>query len=170
MSRPESGAYRYTAFLVALWAVILPALLLRTDHGFVVAWRPWPFVAAATVLLVAATAAVLYPARRLAAAGARMMGTRPGPRLVTDGVYGRVRNPIDIAATVIAFTPWIALRLELGWIVPVAAVVHYTVGIGLYEDRRLTEAFGDEFKEYRRLVRKWVPRPTPPPPGSPAPG
>lgn len=153
---PGRRAWAYTAFVVALWAVMLPGVLVGDTSGF--HWRPWPLVAGAGVLLVAATALVFYPARRLAACGARLMVTRPGPTLITDGVYGRVRNPIDVATTVIAFTSWMAVEAELLWVVPAAALVHFTIGVGLYEDRRLVEAFGDEFSMYRRRVPKWFPR------------
>jgi len=156
--RPEGRAWLYTAFVIALWAVILPGLLTRDGGGrFSLEWRSWPLVVAGAILLVGGTALVFYPARRLADAGAGLMGTRPGPTLVTDGVYGRVRNPVDIGATAIACTSWIALETELLWVVPAAALLHYTVGIGLYEDRRLLEAFGDEFTAYRRRVHKWIP-------------
>ncbi|MFH1105478.1 MAG: hypothetical protein V1757_11140, partial [Actinomycetota bacterium] len=105
MRRPESRAWLYTAFVVALWAVILPGLLTRDGGGrFSLEWRSWPLVVAGAILLVGGTALVFYPARRLADAGAGLMGTRPGPALVTDGVYGRVRNPVDIGATAIACT------------------------------------------------------------------
>jgi protein-S-isoprenylcysteine O-methyltransferase Ste14 len=157
--RVELRAGVFAAFVVALWAVVLPAMLTRDPAGgFGFEWRSWPLVVAAATALVAGTGLVFYPAIRLAGAGAHLMGTRPGPALVTDGVYGRVRNPADIGSTVIAAASWMALATDLMWVVPAAAIVHYTVGIGLYEDRRLVEAFGDEFKDYRRRVPKWVPR------------
>ena len=156
---PASRTWLYTAFVVALWAVVLPGMLVRDSHGhFDLAWRSWPLVVVAGTVLVVGTAAVFLSAGRLGGAGARLMGTTPGPTLVTDGVYARVRNPVDMGTTVISFTSWIALRSEMMWVIPMAAVLHFTLGIGLYEDRRLFEAFGDEFKEYRRRVRKWVPR------------
>jgi len=158
VAHAHTRAAAYTAFVVALWAVVLPGILVRDAGGLVLDWRPWPLVVVAAVVLVASSALVMNAARRLASAGARLMSTRPGPDLVTDGVYARLRNPTDTATTAIAFSAWIAVDGGLLWVVPAAALLHFTLGIGLYEDRRLLEAFGDEFTAYRRRVPKWFPR------------
>jgi protein-S-isoprenylcysteine O-methyltransferase Ste14 len=77
---------------------------------------------------------------------------------VTDGVYGWVRNPIEMGTVVIAMSSVVALDLELGWVIPAAALVWAIGGIGPYEDRLLLEEFGEEFSTYRKAVRKWIPR------------
>jgi protein-S-isoprenylcysteine O-methyltransferase Ste14 len=77
--------------------------------------------------------------------------------LVTDGWYGRVRNPIDAGTTLMALWSLAAFDVVLMWVVPGAALINFTVGAGLYEDRRLFEEFGDEFTAYRRRVPKWIP-------------
>ncbi len=121
-------------------------------------WQGGGLVIVGAVLLVAGTALVLSSAERLAASGAPLFGVRPGPRLVGDGWYARIRNPIDVGTTMISFAALAAVAVELMWVVPMAALVNFTVGAGLYEDRRLLESFGDDFEEYRARVPKWLPR------------
>lgn len=159
VSGSEPRVYLYTGFVVAVWAVAFPALVVWGELGeFAPQWRALPFQIAAAAVLIIGVALVMHPARLLASTGARLMSATPGTRLVTEGAYSRVRNPMDVGATVIACAPWLAIETQLIWLVPVAAFFHYTLGIGILEDRWLLETFGDEFMDYRRRVRKWIPR------------
>lgn len=154
----RSLAVLHTIATVALWAVILPAVLIRDQEGGGgIPWRPLPLVIVAGAALLAGTVVVHYPARQLARRGIGLFGMTPGPVLVTDGWYGRVRNPIDVGTTLMALWSVAAFDVVLMWVVPGAALINFTVGAGLYEDRRLFEEFGDEFTEYRRRVPKWIP-------------
>ena len=150
--------FLYTGVTVALWVVILPGVLIRDQQGVGgIPWRPLPLVIAAAAVLLAGTGLVHYPARQLAQRGIGLFGMTPGPVLVTDGWYRRVRNPIDVGTTLIALSPVAAFDVALMWVVPGAALINFTVGAGLYEDRRLFEGFGGEFTGYRRRVPKWIP-------------
>lgn len=165
MSRRPLPAWVFTVTTVLLWGAVLPAILARDPSGsFVVAWRGPAGGAVATALLVVGVTLIHRPGRQLAAAGVGVFGVVPGPVLVTSGWYGRVRNPIDVGATCVALAASAALAVPLIWVVPAAALVNFTVGAGLYEDRRLLEEFGDEFVGYRERVRKWVPYRGPKPP------
>jgi protein-S-isoprenylcysteine O-methyltransferase Ste14 len=157
--KSRAGPWIYTAVTVALWGGALPAILIRDEVGsLAVPWRAPGWIVLGGALLLAGTALVLYPAERLARAGVALFGVAPGRVLVTDSWYGRVRNPIDIGTTAIAFAAWVALDVELMWVMPVAALLTFTVGTGLYEDRRLLEEFADDFERYKREVPKWFPR------------
>ena len=154
----RSQAFLYTVVTVALWAMILPGVLISDQEGVVgIPWRPLPLLIAASAALLAGTALIHYPARQLAQQGIGLFGMTPGPVLVTDGWYRRVRNPIDVGTTLIALSPLAAFDVALMWVVPGAALINFTVGAGLYEDRRLFEEFGEEFTGYRRRVPKWIP-------------
>jgi protein-S-isoprenylcysteine O-methyltransferase Ste14 len=159
MSRRPLPPVVHTVVTLLLWGVALPAVLARDRSGsFEVVWRGPAWVIAG-VLLAGIGAFLLHlPARQLTRAGVGVFGVVPGPALVTSGWYRRVRNPMDIGATLVAVGAWAALAVPLMWVVPAAAAVNFGVGVGLYEDRRLVEEFGDEFAEYRRRVRKWIPR------------
>ena len=80
----------------------------------------------------------------------------PTPSLYTDGPYARSRNPIYVALAVlqvgialIANIPWILLM-----VIPALMIVHF--GIVIPEEAYLEERFGDNFREYRARVRRWI--------------
>ena len=89
----------------------------------------------------------------------------PGPwdaprRVVTDGPYRWVRNPIYIAAfLVVVGEAWLFLSLPLLLYAGALAVgVHLFVSG--YEEPTLRRRFGDEYAAYQRRVRRWIPRPS----------
>lgn len=151
----------YVIFTFALWMVVLPGVLVL-DAGGRPPWRGPVGVSIAILIAVGGLRLIVAGSRRLARAGVQLFGVRPGPVLVTDDLYGRLRNPIDVGATLLAFASWLALDLALGWVVPAAALVSFVAGAGPYEDRLLLEEFEDEFRAYRRSVPKWWPRRTAP--------
>lgn len=157
----------YTVFTVGLWAIGLPTILARQPSGgFVVELRGQVSVGFGVALVIAGAWVVNRAATQLAENGVGVFSVAPGPMLVTDGWYGRLRNPIDVGIVVVSIGAAVALDLPRVWILPVAALVNGVVGAGFYEDRRLLEAFGDEFREYRQRVRKWIPGPRRQAPGS----
>lgn len=159
MRRFQIAAVGYTAYLVLLWAVALPALvLLGETESAVPVWRPWPFAVLGAVALSAGAALVLAAGLRLAKAGVGLFGVQPGPVVVTAGAYRYLRNPMDAGTILVAAAPALALALRQTWIVPAAAIAYLAVGFEPLEERRLLERFGDEYADYRRSVPKWFPR------------
>ena len=88
----------------------------------------------------------------------RLLGVRPGPALVTDGLYRVIRNPVHVGTTLLALAPAVALGPRVMWMLPLVAAVWLVVGLEPLEDRRLLEAFGDDFRRYRASVWAWIPR------------
>ena len=78
-------------------------------------------------------------------------------KLVTNGAYGVVRNPIYSSVTFFIL-PAVAL-LTLTWVYFVPAVFLY-VGVMIFigtEEQQLTEAFGKEYEDYLARVDRLVP-------------
>lgn len=159
MQRSPAAAIGYTSFVIILWALALPGVVLLGETGSATpVWRPWPFAVLAAVALGSGAALVAGAGLRLAEAGVGLFGVRPGPVLVTAGAYRYLRNPMDAGTVLVAAAPALALGLRQTWIVPVAAIVYLVAGFEPLEEHRLLEVFGDEYAEYRRSVPRWFPR------------
>ena len=85
----------------------------------------------------------------------------PTRRLVVEGPYRRVRNPMISAVLGILLGEAVLLG-SIGiaiWATAFAAVntAHFILG----EEPGLERRFGDQYTEYKRHVPRWVPRRTP---------
>lgn len=79
----------------------------------------------------------------------------PTPRLILDGPYSVMRNPMYSGMTVLMLGLGIALNnawIALGAL-PALAIVH--VIAVLPEERYLTEKFGDSYRRYMARVRRY---------------
>jgi protein-S-isoprenylcysteine O-methyltransferase Ste14 len=80
------------------------------------------------------------------------------PRLVVDGFYAHVRNPIYVGFLVVLLgqalifgSIGMARYAAIAWIIAASAV-------RWYEQPRLTRKFGEPYLEYLRAVPAWIPR------------
>jgi protein-S-isoprenylcysteine O-methyltransferase Ste14 len=77
-------------------------------------------------------------------------------RLVASGIYRLSRNPMYLGMVAMLF----GLALFVGSFPFYLAAAIYLVVIDrffcAYEERRLTETFGDEYLDYRNRVRRWI--------------
>jgi protein-S-isoprenylcysteine O-methyltransferase Ste14 len=85
----------------------------------------------------------------------------PTQRLVVQGVYRHVRNPM-IAGVFLALLGEATLAASLPLFVWfVLFVIGNALYIPLAEEPGLVERFGDDYLAYRRNVPRWIPRLTP---------
>ena len=84
----------------------------------------------------------------------------PPRHLVVEGVYRRVRNPMISGVLLILLGEALAFRSPglLAWTGTFLAV--NAAYIPFVEERGLERRFGDEYREYKRHVPRWVPRAT----------
>jgi protein-S-isoprenylcysteine O-methyltransferase Ste14 len=77
-------------------------------------------------------------------------------RIITDGVYAYLRNPmylghlIFMTGLAITFSSWLALALlvfHAGWF-------HVRV---LHDEERLEARFGEPYRAYKTRVKRWIP-------------
>jgi protein-S-isoprenylcysteine O-methyltransferase Ste14 len=82
----------------------------------------------------------------------------PTERLVVQGVYRHVRNPmISGVFFVLLGETFLAASLPLlGWFL--LFVIANAVYIPLAEEPGLVRRFGDDYEAYRRNVPRWIPR------------
>jgi protein-S-isoprenylcysteine O-methyltransferase Ste14 len=138
---------------VLLWE--FRVALVGTDLGF----RPW-------LMLLAVPAAVLgiriararrkLLTQRILVGVPEISSTNKGT-LVTDGIYGRVRNPRYLEFLLLSFV-YVAFANYSGvWLLYALTfpAIHLVV---LLEEPELRERFGAEYEEYCRRVPRYVPR------------
>lgn len=145
-------------------AVVVPAVLLawtgagRPGWG----WRgPWSVI---PLLLGAALVGVglalwAWTVRLLARVGEGTLAPwDPTRRLVVQGVYRHVRNPMISAVLAVLLGEAVLLGSWplLGWFA--AFLLANAVYLPLVEEPGLASRFGDEYAEYQRHVPRWVPR------------
>ena len=144
---------------VFMWVLLLPGLLIRDRTGDLSPpWRPVLLVALGVVVLGVGCWLIWTAADRLVKERVSPFAAHPGPVLITDGIYGRVRNPMDLGHTLVALAPAIAVEVVAVWIVPLAAFLYYAVGRGPLENYYLREKFEERFDDYRAAVPSWTPR------------
>ena len=141
-------------------AVFAAAILL----GFLLErWMPLPLPipgviarVAGGVLTIGGLALGLAAMRSLAAAGASPLPHRPTEALAVRGVYRFSRNPIYLSMALVV--AGVAVLARSGWHLVMLALLVAVLDLAQIrrEERYLDEKFGEEFREYRRRVRRWI--------------
>jgi hypothetical protein len=112
--------------------------------------------ALAAVLIAAAAALFAAALGRFRRAGTHVEPWRPSTALVTDGVYGRTRNPIYLGMTLAFLALALAAdsAIALLALVPLLLVIQF--GVIAREERYLAVKFGDAYARYASSVRRWL--------------
>lgn len=144
----------------ALFMWLLPAVAISRSGGSVdmSSFPLWQLSIGIQLLLVPASLGV-SAVREFAQRG---FGTPipydPPKQLVASGPYSFVRNPMQLAMFLIFFLGSILLKNV--WLAG-AAVVAWAYGVGLaewHENAELSRRFEDQWTQYRKQVRSWIPR------------
>lgn len=148
-----------------LFLGLAPGVVAGLIPWLITQWRvPWTGGALVVVSIVSALAIVagivvlLDAFVRFARADGTPAPPAPTAHLVVVGPYRHVRNPMYLAV----------LAIILGqalWTASWAALVYAGIVFGAvllfvvtYEQPTLERTHGDEYREYRRNVRGWIPR------------
>jgi len=86
----------------------------------------------------------------------------PPRRLVVNGPYRFVRNPMYIGAGLALIGAALFYRAWELLIYAAALWIATHTFVVLYEERVLGRMFGRDYEEYRQQVRRWLPRARPP--------
>ncbi len=145
------------AMLLAVGTVLVLArgVLLETEYG-----TNYVLVALAGVFYLIAAAIELQCRKHLkfrTLVGMPELVPEPATgKLLTSGIYGRVRHPRYVSAffgvvAVALFSNYLAANVIAGAMVPALHALTF------FEERELRDRFGEEYAAYSRRVPKFVP-------------
>jgi protein-S-isoprenylcysteine O-methyltransferase Ste14 len=117
--------------------------------------RPWLVMAGWAVIVIGASivASGLVTFRF---AHTAIMPIRPASRIVRRGPYRFTRNPMYLGMAIL----YTGLTLLFDTVVPLLllplAIVAMRILVIDREERYLTDAFGEDYRQYQREVRRWL--------------
>jgi protein-S-isoprenylcysteine O-methyltransferase Ste14 len=84
-----------------------------------------------------------------------LIPSQPATILVTEGPYRRTRNPmyLGLIFLYLALSLWFGVTWGLALLPVVVLLIQ--VGVVLREEKYLERRFGEEYRGYRRRVRRW---------------
>jgi protein-S-isoprenylcysteine O-methyltransferase Ste14 len=148
-----------------VFLVVTPGVVAGLIPGLISGWRiAWTgawlaaVAVAAALLLLSGVALLLDAFARFARADGTPAPPAPTAHLVVVGPYRYVRNPMYLA--VLAIILGQALLFGSWGLVVYAGIVLLMVVLFVlgYEQPTLERDYGEEYREYRRHVRGWIPR------------
>jgi protein-S-isoprenylcysteine O-methyltransferase Ste14 len=163
------GAWRQARAIVLLpgtASVVVPAVILIGGEPNI-GWGIGGPASALPVLLglaliCAGFALWLWTVRLFARIGRGTLAPwDPTERLVVEGPYRHVRNPMITAVTIVLAgeAALFGSSSLLIWLAAFVAINH--VYFRVFEEPGLEARFGEEYSTYRRQVPRWLPRRTP---------
>ena len=108
------------------------------------------------VLAVASAVLAIWGAGTMRRAGTNVNPNAPTLRLVQNGPFRHSRNPLYLSLTL--FYLGVSLIFNALWpllLLPAVLIVAQR-GIICREERYLEAKFGDEYRQYRQRVRRWL--------------
>jgi len=82
----------------------------------------------------------------------------PSEHLVIGGMYGYVRNPMILGVLTVLIGESVAILSYRILIWAVCFFVTNTIWFVVYEEPSLTKKFGEEYRQYKKNVPRWIPR------------
>jgi protein-S-isoprenylcysteine O-methyltransferase Ste14 len=106
-------------------------------------------------LIVAGLALIVRAKLAFRSAGTHVEPWKPSLALVTDGIFGWLRNPMYVGGTL--FLAGLSILLASDWmlVMTVVFVVVLHFGVVRREERYLETKFGDAYRRYRDRVPRY---------------
>jgi protein-S-isoprenylcysteine O-methyltransferase Ste14 len=117
---------------------------------------PSPVSYSGAVLVAAGVAMVVWSRRAFQAAHTPIVPFTESTALVRHGLYRWTRNPMYVGAVLLVS----GVAVLFGSMSPLGVAVAYFVilqeGFIRHEERLLEQRFGEDYRTYRRSVRRWL--------------
>ncbi len=93
---------------------------------------------------------------KMTRAGTNVDVRKPATKVITDGVYAYTRNPMYVSMVV--FLIAMSVLLNNLWIMILIPAFIFILRKGVIEREELylEGKFGDEYREYKNRVRRWL--------------
>ena len=82
----------------------------------------------------------------------------PPQKLVTGGIYAHVRNPMIMGVLIVLIGESIAILSLLIFKWAILFFIVNNIYFFIYEEPDLDKRFGDNYKEYKKHVPRWIPK------------
>src|SRR5260221_3460049 len=107
-------------------------------------------------LIGASVALVSRTFQRMRRAGTNVNPIEPATVLVTDGPFKFTRNPLYLSLTL--FYTGVATLVNALWAMLLLPAVLFVVNRGVIEreERYLERKFGEQYRQYKERVRRWI--------------
>ena len=120
--------------------------------GPVVPWVRWLLVLPLTVGIWLTVGG----AAQFAKAGTNIVTTNKPDLLVTDGRFRLSRNPMYVGFALVLVAVALGVGTATAWIWPIVFVVVAHRWYIPFEERRMAEAFGEDYSMYCQRVGRWL--------------
>ncbi len=138
---------------------LLAALLLAVALHFlapVTTIIPNPFSWIGVAIIIIGVLVVVFPAVSFTAADTTIKPFQESSSLVLSGLYRYTRNPMYVGMVIIIVGTDVLLGSLTPFIAPVFFVLIINKMVISVEEQMLEEAFGDDYRNYKKEVRRWV--------------
>lgn len=157
MPAVDGARARRTRLVPPIYFAIALAAMFALDAALPLA-RPIPARAAyAGYLLCAAGFGIsFWGGSQLFRAGTPLRPFEESTTLVTRGLYRISRNPIYLGLVLLLTGTALAMRAVTPLAVPPLLIMALQRSFIRHEERALEERFGEEYRCYKRRVRRWI--------------
>ena len=160
------GGVRVRAWIGTLvFLVVTPGVVAGLIPWLITGWRiPWadgwaaPAAIGGAIAIACGVLVLLDAFARFARADGTPAPPAPTAHLVVVGPYRFVRNPMYLAVLTIILGQALAFGSVGALIYAGIVLLMVAVFVKAYEEPTLEEEYGEEYREYRRNVRGWIPR------------
>lgn len=143
------------AFLIlpGLAALIFPPLLAAFDP-----WSIGIFLPGAVVIFFGALLLMWCVADFYIAGKGTLAPWDPPKNLVVVGLYRYVRNPMYVGVVTLVAGWALLYKSPILILYALILAIGFHVRVLKYEEPNLESLFGNDWREYRSAVRRWIPR------------
>ena len=143
------------SFILPITVLLIVPLLIEPDRTVE---NSLTFLVGLTVILVGLSILIATVAVFITVGNGTLAPWSPTTKLVTKGLYGYVRSPMIIGVLIVLIGESISMLSSHIFIWAILFFVINNIWFSVYEEPNLEKRFGNEYREYKKIVPKWIPR------------